>query len=343
MAQASRSLRSLPQDALMLVTGANGYIGSTVVNLLLVEGYRVRGTVRSEKPWLDRLFHDKYGSTRYETVVIPNLAAPGELEKALEGVWGVVHVASDLTLDPDRERVINGTIAHTTAILQAASNASTVESFVLTSSSTACLIPVPNKEGIVIDEDTWNEAAIAAAWDPNTSNEDLPYNIYAASKTEGEKALWKFVKEFKPRFAVNTVLPAANYGTILAPEITGSTMGWVRQLLFGNAEVFTNTPPQWFVNVEDCARLHVAALLDREVNHQRIFAFAETVNWTQAVNILRELRPDNANVPNPPPNEGKDLSVIKPRDKAEALLRRFWGVEGFKNLKESISDGIADL
>lgn len=38
------------------------------------------------------------------------------------------------------------------AILQAAANVSTVKSFVLTSSSTACLIPVPNKEGIVIDE-----------------------------------------------------------------------------------------------------------------------------------------------------------------------------------------------
>lgn len=139
-------------------------------------------------------------------------------------------------------------------------------------------------------------------------------------------------------------------------------MGWVRQLLFGNAEVFTNTPPrefsplthtgyptyrhhllEWFVNVEDCARLHVAALLDREVNHQRIFAFAEPVNWTQAVAILRELRPRNDKIPDPPVHEGKDLSVIKPRDKAEAFLRRFWGVGGFKNLKDSISDGIADL
>lgn len=92
MAPTSRSLRSLPQDALILVTGANGYIGSTVVNLLLAEGYRVRGTVRSEKLWLERLFHDKYGSARYEAAVIPSLEAPSELEKALQGAWGVVHV-----------------------------------------------------------------------------------------------------------------------------------------------------------------------------------------------------------------------------------------------------------
>lgn len=85
---------------------------------------------------------------------------------------------------------------------------------------------------------------MAAAWDKSTSKEDLPYNVYAASKTEGERALWKFVKENNPPFAVNTVLPAANYGTILAPEISGSTMGWVRQLLSGNANVFTFTPPR---------------------------------------------------------------------------------------------------
>jgi nucleoside-diphosphate-sugar epimerase len=35
-------------DALVLVSGANGYIAMHVVRVLLEKGYRVRGTVRSE-------------------------------------------------------------------------------------------------------------------------------------------------------------------------------------------------------------------------------------------------------------------------------------------------------
>ncbi|KAH0476221.1 MAG: hypothetical protein KVP17_000119 [Porospora cf. gigantea B] len=34
---------------LVLVTGATGFVGSHVVSRLLMEGYRVRGTVRNRK------------------------------------------------------------------------------------------------------------------------------------------------------------------------------------------------------------------------------------------------------------------------------------------------------
>lgn len=64
--------------------------------------------------------------------------------------------------------------------------------------------------GLTYPTDTWNDAAVAAAWSKDTSKEELPYSIYSASKTEGERALWKFVKDHPVSFAVNTVLPAAN-------------------------------------------------------------------------------------------------------------------------------------
>lgn len=58
---------------------------------------------------------------------------------------------------------------------------------------------------------TWNDEAVKAAWSQDTPEDKLPYIIYAASKTEGERSLWKWAKENNPPpFVVNAVLPDAN-------------------------------------------------------------------------------------------------------------------------------------
>lgn len=76
----------------ILVTGANGYIGSHVVDLLLSLGYIVRGTVRAEKPWLNRVFDAKYGHGKFETFIIQRLDDQPKLIESLSDVSGVVHV-----------------------------------------------------------------------------------------------------------------------------------------------------------------------------------------------------------------------------------------------------------
>ncbi|KAI3532922.1 NAD dependent epimerase/dehydratase [Colletotrichum filicis] len=85
---------ALPKGSLILVTGANGYIGSHTINVLLGLGYRVRGTVRSEKPWLSEFFHSKYDKDAFELVLVPNLEDEEALGKAMAGVSGVAHVPS---------------------------------------------------------------------------------------------------------------------------------------------------------------------------------------------------------------------------------------------------------
>jgi uncharacterized protein YbjT (DUF2867 family) len=85
---------AIPKGSRILVTGANSYLGSNIIDLLLELGYNVRGTVRGEKPWLDRLFEDKYGKGRFETLVTPSLEEPGAFDRTLVDVAGVVHVVS---------------------------------------------------------------------------------------------------------------------------------------------------------------------------------------------------------------------------------------------------------
>lgn len=87
---------ALPVASLILVTGANGYIASHVVDVLLGLKFRVRGTVREDKPWLNQFFENKYGKGVFETVVVPSMQDAGDFDVAMRGVDGVVHVVGAL-------------------------------------------------------------------------------------------------------------------------------------------------------------------------------------------------------------------------------------------------------
>ena len=52
-------------------------------------------------------------------------------------------------------------------------------------------------------------------------------HVYSASKVEGENALWKFVKEEKPKFVANTILPNLNFGRILPGRSAGSGVRFI--------------------------------------------------------------------------------------------------------------------
>ncbi|KAL4864865.1 hypothetical protein BDV12DRAFT_188600 [Aspergillus spectabilis] len=333
----------LPPGSLILVTGANGYIASHVIDILLSLGYNVRGTVRVPKPWLSQYFDTKYGAGRFESIIVAALDDSAGWEGKLSNVAGVLHIASDVSWQLDPAVVIPFAQRSTKCILEAAAREGSVKRFVLTSSSSAALIPVPNAEGIRVDENTFNETSIKAAWDDTIPPETRAYHVYCASKAEQEKTAWQWVREAKPGFVFSTVIPDAAYGRILHPEISGSSFGLLRNMLKGDDLIMRLLPPQWFVNVEDAARLHIIALLSPAVKDERIFAFASPFNWTDVVETLRKLRPRNKSIPDPPENEGRDLSEIVLASRAECLLQDFFGQEGWIGLERSIADGIVDL
>ena len=77
----------IPPGSLILVTGANGFIGSHVADQLLEAGYRVRGTSRNESKsaWVKELFDGKYGQGKFETAVVQDMSQPGAFDAACEG------------------------------------------------------------------------------------------------------------------------------------------------------------------------------------------------------------------------------------------------------------------
>jgi len=74
--------------------------------------------------------------------------------------------------------------------------------FVFTSSSIAATFPRPNVD-YSIDETSYNDEAMEIL-SKEPGKEGL--FVYAAMKTEAEKAVWKWTKENKPAFVVNTVV-----------------------------------------------------------------------------------------------------------------------------------------
>ncbi|KAK0886970.1 hypothetical protein LTR02_017661 [Friedmanniomyces endolithicus] len=331
----------IEKGSTVLVTGVNGFIASHVADQLLQAGYQVRGTVRSQDKanWLYALFDSIYAKGKFEAVTVPDMVADGAFDDAVQGVSGIVHLASVVTFSDKFDEVVPPTVKGALNVLTSASKESGVKSVVYTSSSTAALTPVPNKK-IVITADSWNEAAVNAAQnDPNVD----PYSVYAASKTEGERAIWKAVGQTKPPFQVAALLPNANFGRVLqlGGEMSASTGAWPAQLFTGDVGKLNpmDLPPQWFVDVQDDARLHVAALIDPSCNGKRIFAFAKPYTCNEILAIFRKAYPDRKFMDDR--DMGEDLSEI-PTKFAEELLRKHYG-KGWTSLEESVKAGVANL
>ncbi len=97
---------------------------------------------------------------------------------------------------------------------------------------------------------------------------------------------------------------------------------------------------EYFVNVQDTARLHVAAAILPQVKDERIFAYAGRFNWDTVLDILRKHNPGREFIPNF--HGGVDANVIKPAARAEDLLRQI-GRTGWTSLEESILANTEDL
>lgn len=181
---------TIEKGSLVLITGANGFVGSHIADQLLAAGYNVRGTSRSleKSQWLYDLFDKKYGRGRFEAVVVPDMVADGAFDDAVKGVRGIVHLASNLSLSDKVEEVVPPAVKGTLEVLRSAAKEPGVRSLVYTSSSSACLLPADAiGKKIVVTEDTWNESAIEEARKTATAP---PFVVYAASKAGAERCAY---------------------------------------------------------------------------------------------------------------------------------------------------------
>ncbi|KAL3482446.1 NAD dependent epimerase/dehydratase [Aspergillus californicus] len=340
----SKESYALQAGERILVTGANGFIGSNIIEVLLSLGYFVRGTVRSEKPWLNEVLEAKYGAGHFESVNVPKLDNKEALRAVMNGVSGVIHVASDVSFSTNAGEVINTVVAAMEAVLEAASNVPSVKRVVLTSSSVAAIYPYKGEGSVALNQDSWNDTSTQAAWDESTPPETKPIHVYAASKAEGERAAFNWVKKNNPGFTFNSVLPDYTIGQLLHPSSSGSTTAMTLNLLEGDDIAFRFCVSQYLIDVKDLARLHAIALLDSSVKSERLFGCALPLIWKEVVDTLRELRPASEKLfkdEDVPAREG--LITIVPPNRSLELLKSFFGQDGWTGLRESLVDGLTSL
>jgi len=128
------------------LTGPSGYLGAHVLQQLLDKGYRVRGTVRSERKinQIRKQYAD--AGDRLELVVVEDMQVDGAFDSFLDGsphsltflivdVDGICHVASPFHFKPqDNERdLLLPAIKGTTSLLNSALKAPSVKRIVITS------------------------------------------------------------------------------------------------------------------------------------------------------------------------------------------------------------------
>ncbi|KAK8084154.1 aldehyde reductase 2 [Apiospora saccharicola] len=343
---------AIPAGSLILITGITSYVASFTAQSLLERGYRVKGVVRNlaqDSAWLtEELFPSFAGPDgTFDLVEIPDLTIPG----AFDAVFGesrpsaVIHTATPMTFDPDPNKVITPVVDIMSSLLRAAASMSSIKRFVYTSSIGAAYSPQVGVPA-VLTRDSWNEDAVEAAWAPPPYTPARGGKVYAASKVEAERAMFRFAEDTKPGFAVISVDPFFILGAVLHRRHLQGSGGWIRNVYNGEPRVSGVLPFGCQVNVQDVAALHVAAVLDPDVQSgDRLLAAAEPFNVNVVLAILRRQHPDRQFMEDLPSSQGLCLASIgnEDNDRLLGLLRKWTGREGWISLEQGVREAIRSM
>lgn len=269
----------------------------------------------------------------------------------------VVHVASVTKVEVDPHQIITPSIAFIDNLLAAAGKELSIQRFVLTSSSAAVSQDICN-EVYDVTHEMWADWAVKEAWAPPPYTMERARANYYASKVITEQNLWRYVKERKPHFAVNSVLPDFIIGLGIHPEKQGyvSSMSLFKQMVDNSGDTWRSFGPQWCVDAVDTALLHIAGLSCPYTKNQRIFAYGHRKTWKDFIERLEKMYPHHkfpGKLPTlfsilqidgkltwtlePNLNEGKELSNVVERKKAEELLK-WMGKSGWRPLDEVLRE-----
>lgn len=258
----------------VLVTGADGFIGSHLTELLVEKGYQVKAFAYYNSfntwGWLDTLPQDKM---REIEVFSGDIRDPNGVREAMKGVDGVFHLAALIAIpfsyhSPDS--YVDTNIKGTLNVLQAARDLGT-ERIMVTSTSevygTAQYVPIDEKH---------------------------PYqgqSPYSATKIGADRLAESFYRSFN--LPVSIVRPFNTYGPRQSARAVIPTI--ITQLLAGQKEIKLGSlsPTRDFNYVKDTAAGFVSiAESDKTIGEEINIATQQEISIGDLANeIIRQINP----------------------------------------------------
>ena len=322
----------------VLVTGANGYLGSAVLLHFLERGYTVRGTVRSldKADGVKAYLLPKYASS-LSFVVIEDMTKDGVYEQAgaLDGVDAICHVASPV---PDLESlgpaapgadvdwvrdIVEPAIQGTLAILHAASKSPQVTHVAITSSVAAVLgltdIAQRTPQSRLLTDAEWNSAR-----KDDEANHTNAFAAYFAAKTEAELAAWRYVEEERPHYTVATFCPPFFFGPQAVKVSKGKELRSSLSLFYMLMQGQDSPVPlnDNFIDVRDIAEAFRLTFETPLKEHQRFLLAAGFTTQEELVAFAKTLDPSP--LQDMPAGldvtKAKQLLGWKPRGKKETFV-----------------------
>lgn len=86
----------IPKGSTILITGANGLIGSNIADQFLKFGYKVRGTTRNpqKNTWLSDLFDRKYAPGEFKLVTVKDMGVDGAYDEVVKGMVIMINIST---------------------------------------------------------------------------------------------------------------------------------------------------------------------------------------------------------------------------------------------------------
>jgi nucleoside-diphosphate-sugar epimerase len=244
------------QKTKAFVTGANGFVGSHLVDLLLKNNYDVTCLVRksSNLQWL---------ADKAVTIADCGFNDVAALTEALKGVAYVFHVAG-VVKAKERLDYFRGNVHNTKNLLDACvANAETIKKVLIVSSETAAG-PSPSAEGISEDYPA------------------APITTYGISKLSEER----LVHDYMPKLPITIARPPAVYGerdtevfiffNSYCKGVT-TTIGFEKKLLS-------------LIHVSDLVRgIYLAAIAPNTKGETYFITSKDYYSWEQIIDVTRKI------------------------------------------------------
>ena len=247
----------------VLVTGATGFVGSSVVRELLLRGYSVKAGVR--RPARAAFLQSMPNSSNLEIVQM-DLFDVESLRNAVEGCEEVIHCAAALSVGAKNAQrdVVDPSIKGVENLCSVMGGVKRV----VHTSSVAAIRSTHYKNGQCFDIDDWcNDATLSS-------------NPYGLAKAEAERKIRKWAKK-KGVFLV-TIHPSVVFGPILHKRHAEGSMSYLKHFVSGPPFVLDINVN--FVDVRDVALAHVNAL-ENGTNESRYLIHNKGL-WMKEIGLL---------------------------------------------------------